>query len=340
MTQDGLSKKTGIAQSLIAKVEGGMKNDVDKNTIMLLASFLEFPVDFFFQNEDVLGFGSSAYFYRKKSTLPAAERKRIHSTVNLLRIAIKKILKFVEISPSRILPEIDIDDYGGSASQAAKAIRVFWSLPDGPIKNVTALLESSGIIIIPCDFGTKAIDATSLRLSEMPPLIFINKDIPGDRWRFTLSHELAHLVLHRIPHERMEEEADEFAAEFLVPEEEIRPQLSMLNSLKLPELVKLKEYWKVSIQMLLLRARTLNFITESQTRYQFMFLSKHGYRLNEPIPLEKENVTNINQMFSAITTGLGFTKENISKIFSWYPKEVERFFLFQTKERFQPRIVK
>ncbi|MBK7012326.1 MAG: ImmA/IrrE family metallo-endopeptidase [Xanthomonadales bacterium] len=45
-------------------------------------------------------------------------------------------------------------------------------------------------------------------------MIFINKDVPGDRWRFTLAHELAHLVMHDIPKPDMEDEADEFASEF------------------------------------------------------------------------------------------------------------------------------
>lgn len=340
MTQDNLAKKTGIAQSLIAKIEGGMKNDVEERMIELFSIALGFPIGFFSQREDVLGFGSSAYYYRKKSTLPATERKRVHSTVNLARIAIKKVLKFVEISPSRQLPDIDINEYGGSASQAAKAIRVFWALPDGPIKNITALLESAGIIVVLCDFGTRAIDATSLRLTEMPPLIFINRDIPGDRWRFTLAHELAHLIMHRIPHEEMEEEADEFAAEFLVPEEEIKPQFKIISSLKLPELIKLKEHWRVSISMLIMRAKTLKVISDSQARYQFMILSKQGYRLNEPAPIARENTTNLNQMFSAMADGFGFTQEDIAEIFMYHPKDVEQFFPSQTRDRHRLHVVK
>lgn len=340
MTQDDLAKKSGVTQSLIAKIESGMKSDVDEEIMKFFSAALVFPEDFFGQNEDVLGFGSSAYFYRKKSTIPAAERKKVHSTVNLSRIAIKKMLEFVEISPSRKLPSINIDEYGGSATQAAKAIRVFWMLPDGPIKNLTALLESAGIIVIPCDFGTRAIDATSLRLAEMPPLVFINHDIPGDRWRFTLAHELAHLVMHRIPHEKMEDEADEFAAEFLVPEEEINPQFRVMASLKLPELIKLKEHWKVSVAMLVMRAKTLGIINDSQARYQFMTLSKNGYRLNEPAPLDRETITNLTQMLSAITDSLGFNQKDIAQALKLYPQEVEQLFSFQTRDRSYLRVVK
>lgn len=334
--------KVRIGQSTIAKIETGIKNEIEEDIINLISSELNFPVDFFYQQEDVLNFGSSAYFYRKKATMLASERKKIHSTVNIFRIGLKKTLKFIDIEASRDLPSLEIDEYGNSASQVAKALRVFWSLPDGPIRNITSLIESSGVIVVPCDFGTRSIDATSLRLSEMPPLIFINKDIPGDRWRFTLAHELAHLIMHRIPHEKMEEEADEFAAEFLVPEEEITPQFRMMPTLKLNDLIKLKEYWKVSIAMLVMRAKNTDIINDTQVRYQFMMLSKNGFRINEPAPLKKETTININQIITTMIEELSFTKENIAKSLSWSIDEVENFFSLpsQVKNQAQLRVVK
>lgn len=342
VTQEELANKANVAQSTIAKIENGIKNDIDEDKVDLISRELNFPNDFFYQQEDVLSFGSSAYFYRKKATMSASERKKIHSIVNILRIGIKKTLKFIDIEASKELPLLEIDEYENSASQVAKALRVFWNLPDGPIRNITSLLESAGIIIIPCDFGTKTIDATSLRLSEMPPLVFINKDIPSDRWRFTLAHELAHLIMHRIPHEKMEEEADEFAAEFLVPEAEIMPQFRMVPTLKLPDLIKLKEYWKVSIAMLVMRAKTLGIINDTQVRYQFMMLSKNGFRVNEPAPLRKETTRNIDQIISTMVEDLGFTKENIATALYWPIKEVESLFSLpsQVKNQAQLRIVR
>lgn len=175
----------------------------------------------------------------------------------------------------------------------------------------------------------------------MPPLVFINQDIPGDRWRFTLAHELAHLVMHRIPHEKMEDEADEFAAEFSFLNEEITPQFRVMAlSLKLPELIKLKEHWKVSVSMLVMRAKTLGIINDSQARYQFMMLSKNGYRLNEPAPLDRETITNLTQMLSAITDSLGFSQKDIAQALKLYPQEVEQLFFFQTRERSYLRVVK
>ena len=80
----------------------------------------------------------------------------------------------------------------------ADRIRAAWLIPDGAINNLTILVESAGVIIIESDFGTNGIDGTSLWISETPPLIFINKDLPQDRYRFTLAHELGHLIMHDI----------------------------------------------------------------------------------------------------------------------------------------------
>lgn len=342
ITQEELATSANVAQSTIAKIENGSKNEIDDDKLKSISIRLNFPVDFFYQQEDILNFGSSAYYYRKKTTMSASERKKIHSRVNLLRIGIKKTLKFLDMESSKELPLLEIDEYNNSPSQVARALRVFWCIPDGPIKNITALLESAGILVVPCDFGTKTIDATSLRLLEMPPLIFINKDIPGDRWRFTLAHELAHLIMHRIPHEKMEEEADEFAAEFLVPEIEVVPQFKLVPTLKLPDLIKLKEYWKVSIAMLVMRAKSLKIINDTQFRYQFMMLSKNGFRIDEPAPLHKEKPRNVEQIISTLVDHLGFTKEDIAKALCWSSKDVEILFPFTSpiKNQSQLRIVK
>ncbi|MHB8847206.1 MAG: ImmA/IrrE family metallo-endopeptidase [Burkholderiales bacterium] len=326
LTQEELAQKITVAQSTIAKIEGGIKSEVDDITASAIESGLGFPKEFFSQQEELLGFGSSAYFYRKRATLPASDRKKIHSIVNLLRIAVKKILPFIEIKPTRELPQLNLDEYGDSPSQAAKAVRAFWAVPDGPIKDLTALIESSGVLVIPCDFGTRLFDATSLRFAEMPPLIFINQDVPGDRWRFTLAHELAHLILHTVPHEKMEDEANEFASEFLVPSQEVTPQFTKMMPLGLADFVKLKGYWKVSIAMLIHCAQHVGVLSESQARYQYITLSKNKMRINEPAPINRESPRNIKRMISAMTSDIGFEIDEMANLFKWTRLELEQLF--------------
>ncbi len=109
------------------------------------------------------------------------------------------------------------------------------------------LIEAAGGIVVYCDLKTRDLDALSHRVEGLPPLIFINSNLSGDRARFTLAHEIGHLVLHSIPDDdgSMEEQADMFAADLLMPGPEIRHQLVNLN---MEKLARLKAFWKVSMQ--------------------------------------------------------------------------------------------
>ena len=320
--QEELANTVGCSQPQIAKIEAGLKEEVSEDFGAALSRALGFPIGFFQQEDALLGFGSSSYYYRKKATLPAPERKRIHSTVNLLRIGIKKFLPFIELQAKRKLPQWSLEDYGDSPINAARALRSFWHLPDGPIKNLTALIESAGAIVVPCDFGTASIDATSLRLAEMPPLIFMNTSVPGDRWRFTIAHELAHLIIHSEPNDRMEDEADAFAAELLVPVDEIRPQLTSLAKIQIRDLIPLKRYWKVSIQALVFRAFEAGVIDAVQKRSLFVRMSQLNIRQVEPEVIEVEAPSNLGRMLSTMTESLQFSAEEIAAVVNWNRPEV------------------
>ena len=288
-----------------------------------IAAALNFPTDFFYLNEERLNFGSSSYYYRKKSRIFAIDRKFITGMVNISRINLKYLLDAVDIEVNRELPFIPIDENGGTASDVAKALRAKWSLPDGPIKNITSLMESSGIIIIPCDFGTTHMDATSVYLTDMPPLVFINKNIPGDRWRYTLAHELAHLVMHNTPSEMMEDEADEFASEFLTPSVELSSQFKRMAKIRLQDLINLKPYWKVSAQSLLVQADKLGAINSNQKRYLWATISKLGYRLKEPNPIPVEKTQNYQNLIKYYREELCYSIEEMAKKVCLTPSEFE-----------------
>jgi Zn-dependent peptidase ImmA (M78 family)/transcriptional regulator with XRE-family HTH domain len=315
MTQIELSSKIGQGQARVSKLEGGIQTDVPDSIVNLICNALDIPVDFLTQNEELLSVGSSAVYYRKKTALSALDRDKINATVNLHRIHLRKLLESVEIESSKPLPKFDIEDYGGSPQKAAQALRAFWSLPDGPIKNVTTSIESAGIIIVPCEFGTKAMDSTAIRNADMPPMIFIRQNMPADRWRFTLAHELAHLVLHDVPHANMEDEADSFASEFLMPEVEISAQFMALSSIRLADLMALKPYWKVSIQAILYRAGELGFLTSMQKTRLWQKISSLGYRTNEPYPLPMEVAKTFNKIANYFTQNLGYSTDDLQKLF-------------------------
>ena len=321
LTQQELARKILKSQATVTRIEGDAWCDVSEEVAGQIARALAFPIEFFGQTEELVGFGSSAYYYRKRADLSAVDRKKIHGVVNVLRINLKKMLDVVEIVPKRPLPVFAVDEYGGSPARVAQALRSFWNVADGPVNNLTALVESAGVIVVPCDFGTRSMDATSLRLSEVPPLVFMNRDLPGDRWRFTLAHELAHIVMHQVPHEAMEDEADAFAAEFLLPENDMRAMFSRLGKIRLVDLINAKPYWKVSVGALIERAHDLEYLNDYWRRSLWIALKRMGYP-NEPEPLTREEPRSQANILKYFTDSLNFSTAEIAKILKISPQDL------------------
>lgn len=320
LTQEELASAAGMKQPRVARIEAGSGADLDAHEMEELSKVLGFPKDFFFLSEQRFGYGSSSVFTRTRQ-LKASERRKVSGIVNVLRIHVRRMLDHIDIHQSRPLPRLSLDDYG-TPTACARALRAAWSCPSGPIRNLTKLLEGAGVLVIECNFDGVPMDATCIRLSELPPIIFIDKSVPGDRWRFTLAHELAHLVMHDIPQPTMEDEADEFASEFLVPSEEISPDLSRSTASRIQTYIPLKEYWGVSIAMLIMKACALGKIDDNQKKWLYIQMNKLGIRKVEPVAIPKEHVTLFPMMIQHFFSDLEFTEEEFAAAIAFLPERL------------------
>ncbi len=322
MTQAGLAEKSHVKQPQIAMIEAGNESAASDEVLARIANVLNFPMDFLTSNEHRLGFGSSSVFYRKKASLTAANRKQIEGITNLTRIAIKKTLTAVDIQTKLKLHKIDLEDESCTPRQVAERVRSAWLIPDGSIQNLTSLVESAGVIIVESDFGTNGIDGTSIWVAETPPFIFLNKNLPPDRYRFTLAHELGHLIMHDIPHESMENEADEFASELLMQTSEFKVATFQFGSKPtLRQLAQIKPYWKVSIAAMIMKLHQLSHINETTKRTLFIMMSNAKMRLNEPQGFEKEKPLLLKKIVTASIKENGFN-ENQTMNFLKLPYDV------------------
>jgi len=312
LTQSELAERSGLTQSRIARIEAGVSADLGDEEVLRLSQALGFRKEFFFLSEQRYGYGTSSVFTRSRQ-LTAGEKKRLSGLVNVSRIQIKRMLDHVDIGASRSLPRLSLSDYHSPAGAAA-ALRETWKMPQGPVKNLTKLIEGAGVVIAECDFLDIPMDATSVSLGDIPPIIFINRNVPGDRWRFTLAHELAHLVMHDVPKPDMEDEADEFAAEFLIPSAEIAPDLTRMRADKLSTYATLKSYWGVSMAALIMKAKALGKISKEQARNLFMQMSKLHIRKNEPNPIPRESTNLHPMMMNYFRNDLKFTEEEFSNV--------------------------
>lgn len=285
LTQAEVAKRAGIAQATLSKYENGTI-EVSEDHLAKLAAALGFPPSFFRQQDRA--FGSMCFSHRKRQSLQVRQLKQIHAKFNVNLLQIRRMLQSVEIDNSLTFPAMPLDEYE-TPEEVARALRAAWRMAPGPVRNLTAIIESSGGIIFMLPLETDKFDALSLWAPKMPPVLFVNEKFPGDRLRFNLAHEVGHLIMHAVPSPNQEEEADRFASEFLMPADEIRPYLSRLT---FDRLATLKSYWKVSMQALIRRAYTLGMISERQQRTFFMNMSAKGWRKKEPveIPLEKPSI--------------------------------------------------
>jgi Zn-dependent peptidase ImmA (M78 family)/transcriptional regulator with XRE-family HTH domain len=283
ITQTELADRLQISQGKFSKIENGLAR-VSLHMMERLIHFLKYPKEFFYESLDI--YPPGLFFYRKHKTLPQKAQTKIIADINIQRMHIQKLLTSAEVEYTSI-PECNVDDYE-TPEEIARVVHHSLRLPHGPVDNITNILENARIIVIHRNVISRLFSAVSLPMEDGHHIIFVNKDMPGDRLRYTLAHELAHIVMHRIPSPLMEEEADSFAAELLMPEQAILPQLSNLS---LEKLANLKRYWKVSMSALLKHSYKLGQLSERQYKSLWIEMGTRGYRLNEPrelsIPQEK-----------------------------------------------------
>jgi Zn-dependent peptidase ImmA (M78 family) len=290
LTQTELAERIGVKQGTVSKIESGLQSP--DSVVGDASRVLQFPTDFFKQEDRVFGFNAGVFFHRKRQAVSDRILRRLHATMNITRMRIHRLLRALPgDEPHQFLfRKIDVAAYRNGPEEVADVAKAMWQVPIGPVRNMIEVIESAGGVVVPMDFGTLQADAISEWVPGYPPIFLINSNvgITGDRLRLTLAHEVAHVLMHDYPHPDIEDQANSFAAEFLMPRKQIKASLYHLTIAKLAQL---KKIWKVSMAALIQRAHDLKTITENQRRYLFMALSKRGHRLREPIetdvPIER-----------------------------------------------------
>jgi Zn-dependent peptidase ImmA (M78 family) len=140
----------------------------------------------------------------------------------------------------------------------------------GPIRNLTAAVERAGVCLVPIT-GLPGIDGISSWVNGVP-VIGVSPQIPGDRFRFTLAHELAHLLIHTQRTADTEHQAQRFAGALLIPREEFHE--AMPERPKLRDFIALKSSWGLAVSALVYRAHELNYIDDSRFRALQVQMSK------------------------------------------------------------------
>lgn len=320
LTQGELSELLGVEQGTLSKIEKDILPADDK-LVEKIATTLELPTSFFYQDKKIMPVEGH---YRRKVSTSVKKMKQYIARMTMAEWHFTTMLDEIEL-PETKMPDWDIDKDGGPAL-CARHLREFWRIPKGRIINLTKWIEDHGIVIISLDLGE--LDGFSTYINGIIPVIFVNKNLPPDRYRLTVAHELGHLIMHfghKIgPERELESEAYAFAIELLVPENNIRPYFAKVTIEKLADL---KSYWYVSMQALLKYSNTLGMVTGNQYRYLWMQMGSLGYRRNEPVSVPAESPGLIGEMVEAYLSDLGYTKEELASVLHLGVPELETLYL-------------
>lgn len=308
-TQEQLATEAELPQATISKLENGLI-DLDQERLGRIADAVRVPLGLL--EVDPAPEGVVALFNRKLLTTPVNHRKTAEARVNLSRLQIGRLLDGLDIEHALPFPKIDLAVWDDDVDQAALELRRAWRLPMGPIHDLTATAESAGAVVATLDFGSLAIDGASQWPAGERPYIFLRPDIPGDRWRFSLAHEIAHMALHQFPSPEQEDEAHRFAGALLMPADELRAQIPA--RVTLAALLELKMYWRVSMQAIVMRGAAIGAITERQKRSFYQQINARGMKRNEPGEVPREHPRLLESVISAYVDQMGYSTGDVARV--------------------------
>lgn len=275
-----------------------------------IASALEYDAEFFYLSEPVHAVGASL-LYRQKAAVPVKDQRQAEAEINVRKIQISRMLRSCSLGEHNF-PSIPAEELDGNPGAVAREVRKMWKIPQGPIRDLTAVVEEMGGIVVHMDFHSRSIDGAHLWVPGLPPMFFMNKAVPGERYRFSLAHEIGHAVMHRaVGMGEIETEANIFASEFLMPRIEIRSDLRGFN---LETARRLKPFWKVSMQALITRAKDLDLITKAAANQLWQKISSRGMRVAEPWPLPMETATTLDRLYEFHYSQLGLSAAELRRL--------------------------
>ena len=274
-----LGDLAGVSQTAISKYEKG-EIIPDSGMLIKIGNATNTSLDYFFRQNNV---ELSQASYRCRKSLNKKSQSLIHArTVDWL----ERYLEIEHISNEKI--EINLSgkencyvDSLKDIESIAIMIRKQWNLGLDPIDNLIDSFEMHGIKVGLID-ADKKFDALTFR-HENNPVIAVAKNIPGDRQRFNLAHELGHIILNINPELDEEKAANRFAGAFLIPEEMMKYELlEKRKALDINELYRLKHRYGISMMALIHRAADLEIITDNIAERLYRLFSKNGWNKKEP----------------------------------------------------------
>lgn len=279
MSQQALGESAGVTRMAISKYERDQITP-DSAVLIKLAQALNVKVEYLLRPIEVV---LAKPAFRKRVTLRVKEQEAI---LERTRDWIERYLDIEGLfgeQPEFLWPEIDLHiETLNDTEHVALDLRRAWDLGLDPIDNLMETLEARDIKVHLIE-GVDHFDALTIWINQHLPVIVVKGDIPGDRQRFNLAHELGHILLDLGDDVDDEKAANRFAGAFLAPEPVVYEELGEhRQSLSVRELHLLKHKYGLSMQAWIYRAKDLGIISESKSRQLNIRFRQQGWHQDEP----------------------------------------------------------
>ncbi|NTU44152.1 MAG: ImmA/IrrE family metallo-endopeptidase [Chlorobiaceae bacterium] len=266
-----------VSRQAINKYEQGRMLP-ESGILLSLASALEVKPDYFFRQALSL----QSIEFRKHNALPEKEKARIKAKSSDILERYLELESFLGIDSSFINPfkgvRVSSPD---QIDELADGLRDAWRLGFDPLPDVVEMLESYNVKVVMLNTHD-AFDGLSAWSGSIPLVVF-NKGRDIVRRRFTVLHELAHLLLDFQAGSEKDNEklAHSFAGAVLFPKESfIRAFGGKRTHFTQRELIEMKEYYGISVQAIMVRAKILGVIPDST--YRNFCITWSAFRVSEP----------------------------------------------------------
>jgi len=254
----------------------------ESGILLSLAQALVQPVDFFFRPMTV---NLETIEFRKKSKLTPKQIEAIREQ------ATDFFERYLQVEQA-----LGLDTHFGNplanrmitqthdVEHAVESLRDQWKLGWSPLSNVVELLEHRHIKVLLHSFDP-GFDGFS-GWSGNTPVIVLNSSFSKDRIRFTALHELGHLLLKfdsSFDEKEIEKLCHRFAGAMLLPEQVFKEEFGgYREQISLEELKDIKEDYGISIAAIMMRARDLEYVSDSLLKHFWKLRMAKGWDKNEP----------------------------------------------------------
>lgn len=301
-SQTDMADKIGVTKQCISQYENGIITPRG-DALFEIAQILDMPIQYFGMAS--MDNANTPIFFRSGKTAKKKMRDVFKVYINWTGELYLYISQYINL-PELNMPKKTQEAYAfEEINNIAQELRSYWKIGNGPISNLTLLLENNGFIISKTPLSGELVEAcsqfyTNTNTELNRPMLFLTSSKSAVRSRRDLAHELGHQILHSWRgiegfeqyNDSLEKEAEIFASCFLMPSSAMEREVFSVTSLE--SLLQLKKRWGTSAQSILYHLHNLGLVSDIKFEKLKRSIYVHRWKKCEPfdekIPHEEPSV--------------------------------------------------